>query len=135
MFDVNILVSAVIAPNGAPANAYRAALQQSWTVGRSYHIVSKMIEVLSRPRFQDRLPNASLNTFLMGYQGYARPFEPDDSVRGIAPDLEDDLVLGTAVAAKADYLVTGDKGLLSLNEYRGVRIVTAEEFLREIERA
>lgn len=55
--------------------------------------------------------------------------KPDPSVRGIAPDLEDDLVLGTAVAANADYLVTGDNGLLDLVEYPGVRIVTATQFL------
>jgi len=56
-------------------------------------------------------------------------------VRGIAPDQEDDLVLGTAVTARAHFLVTGDKRLLALKENRGVRIVTAEEFLREMEKA
>lgn len=50
----------------------------------------------------------------------------------MAPDLEDDLVLGTAVAAHADFLVTGDKGLLAIGGYRGVRIVTAEQFLSEM---
>jgi predicted nucleic acid-binding protein len=39
------------------------------------------------------------------------------------------MVLGTAVAAGADYLVTGDAGLLAIGEYRGVRIVSAREFL------
>jgi predicted nucleic acid-binding protein len=47
----------------------------------------------------------------------------------VADDEEDDLVLGTAVAANADVLVTGDPGLLRIGEYRGVRIVTAREFL------
>jgi predicted nucleic acid-binding protein len=54
-------------------------------------------------------------------------------VRGVAPDTEDDLVLGTAVAANADFLVTGDKGLLAIGEYCGVRIVTAEAFLQALE--
>ncbi len=129
VFDVNILVSAVIAPNGAPARAYLAALEQSWTIGRSWHIVSRLIDVLGRPRFHNRLPNNRLNAFLGGFQGYAEPFTPDPSVTGIADDEEDDLVLGTAVAAGADYLVTGDAGLLRIGEYRGVRIVTAREFL------
>ena len=59
--------------------------------------------------------------------------EPDPTVRGVAPDREDDLVLGTAVKANADFLVTGDKGLLAIGEYRGVRIVTADAFLSILE--
>ena len=133
VFDVNILVSAIIAPNGAPARAYLAALEQAWTIGRSGHIVHRLIDVLGRPRFHDRLPNDRLNAFLHGFQGYAEPFTPDPTVKGIADDEEDDFVLGTAVAAGADYLVTGDTGLLSIGEYRGVKIVTAREFLTRID--
>lgn len=58
---------------------------------------------------------------------------PAPSVRGIAPDAEDDLVLGTAVKAEADFLVTGDRGLLAIGEYRGLRIVTADAFLTILE--
>ena len=57
------------------------------------------------------------------------PVEPDLSVSGVCDDTEDDLVLGTAVKANADYLVTGDKGLLQIGEYRGVLIVDAATFL------
>lgn len=45
------------------------------------------------------------------------------------------MVLGTAVAAGADYLVTGDQGLLAVGEYNGVRIVTARQFLDIFERS
>ena len=36
----------------------------------------------------------------------------------------DDAVLATAVAAGADFLVTGDKDLLILNTFAGIQIVT-----------
>jgi hypothetical protein len=133
VFDVNILVSAVVSPHGAPARAYAGALEHSWDICRSYHIVSTVIDVLGRPRFQGRLPSTRLNRFVMAYQDFAIPFTPDPSIRGIAPDAEDDLVLGTAVAAEADFLVTGDKGLLALDTYGDIRIVTAEEFLAHLE--
>jgi predicted nucleic acid-binding protein len=42
-------------------------------------------------------------------------------------------VLGTAVAAEADFLVTGDKGLLAVGHYGEIQIVTAEEFLAYLE--
>jgi predicted nucleic acid-binding protein len=46
-----------------------------------------------------------------------------------APDPDDDVVIGTALAAKADFVVTGDKPLLSVGEFRGVRIVSVRQAL------
>lgn len=135
VFDVNILVSAILAPSGTPADAYRKALEHDSDIATSPHIIEKFIEVLDRPKFYGRLPPARLNSFLAGYQAFARSFTPDEDVRGIAPDLEDDLVLGTAVAAKSDFLVTGDKGLLAIGDYRSVRIITAATFLDALAQA
>lgn len=42
----------------------------------------------------------------------------------IAPDADDDVVIGTALAARADCVVTGDRALLSVSEYQGVHIVS-----------
>jgi putative PIN family toxin of toxin-antitoxin system len=50
---------------------------------------------------------------------------------GVSPDACDDAsdlpVLGTAVAGNVDCLVTGDRGLLALKEYRGIPIVSPRE--------
>jgi len=44
----------------------------------------------------------------------------------ISPDLDDNPILATALAAQADYLVSGDKkDLLSLGSVEGVAIITA----------
>jgi len=37
----------------------------------------------------------------------------------IVSDPDDDVVIGTALAAKADLLVTGDQPLLSVGKYQG----------------
>ena len=50
-------------------------------------------------------------------------------VQRLAPDPDDDLVIGTALAAKANFVVTGDRTLLSVGEYEGVRIVSVSEAL------
>lgn len=46
-------------------------------------------------------------------------------------DPNDDHVLAAAVVARAALIVTGDKDLLSLGEFQGVRILTAQAFLEE----
>jgi hypothetical protein len=50
----------------------------------------------------------------------------------IVSDPGDDVVIGTALAAKADLLVTGDRPLLSISNYQGVWIVGVAEVLERI---
>ena len=48
-----------------------------------------------------------------------------------SPDPDDDFLLATAQAARAGYLVTGDKsGLLSLKKHGTTRILTARALLK-----
>jgi putative PIN family toxin of toxin-antitoxin system len=53
---------------------------------------------------------------------------PDTLPSNVCRDPDDIPVLGLAVAGGADYLVTGDKDLLSLGSSRSVRVVTPREF-------
>jgi len=46
----------------------------------------------------------------------------------VVRDSEDNKILASALAAKADYLITSDKDLLEINAYQGVKIVTPQAF-------
>jgi predicted nucleic acid-binding protein len=48
----------------------------------------------------------------------------------INEDPDDDTILKTAYCSKAEYMVTGDKYLLLLQEFKGIRTVTVEEMLK-----
>ncbi len=54
-------------------------------------------------------------------------------VHGVATHAEDDLILATAISARVEYLVTGDKKLQELRSYQGVAIVSPREFLDILE--
>jgi hypothetical protein len=45
----------------------------------------------------------------------------------------DDHVIATALAVNAGFIVTGDKDLLALGQCKTVRILTARDFLAELE--
>jgi putative PIN family toxin of toxin-antitoxin system len=49
----------------------------------------------------------------------------------ICRDPNDDMVLECAVLAGAQIIVSGDKDLLALSSYRGIRIMTPAKFLAE----
>ena len=54
--------------------------------------------------------------------------EPSETPAGACRDKDDDNVLACAVEAAAGYLVTGDRGLLHMKTFKGIRIVTPREF-------
>ena len=48
-------------------------------------------------------------------------------------DIDDDVVIGTALAAHADLIVSGDKDLLALHPHQGILILNAREALQHAE--
>jgi len=53
---------------------------------------------------------------------------------GICRDEDDDVVLATALAGKADVIVTGDEDLLLLKKFRGIEILSPRQFLKLLDR-
>ena len=50
----------------------------------------------------------------------------------ICRDPEDNMILDTASAGNADYIVTGDNDLLTLKEFKSIPIITPRQFLERI---
>lgn len=50
-----------------------------------------------------------------------------DEIEIFTSDPDDDHVLACAMAAQAEFIVSGDRHLLDLKEHQGIRIVTAAE--------
>jgi putative PIN family toxin of toxin-antitoxin system len=55
------------------------------------------------------------------------------SLKIVADDPDDDKFIECAVALHAEYIVTGDKALLGVKKYMGIRILTPRQFLDEID--
>lgn len=70
--------------------------------------------------------------FLKLLRNHVRLVEPFALPAAICRDPDDDVVLGTAMAAGADAIVTGDKDLLVLGSYEGIRIQTPRQFLESL---
>ena len=64
-----------------------------------------------------------------GYADLCEFVEPQPVPARVCRDKSDDVVLATALAGKADVIVTGDDDLLVLKRFRGIRIVSPRQFL------
>ncbi len=128
VFDTVVFVRGLI----NPYNFCGRALFTSPELHRlfvSQPVIAEILEVLHREelttKFQTlgRFDLASVIELL----GQAEVVEIPQ-VAAVSRDPKDDKFLATAMAARADYLVTEDQDLLVLKEHQGVRIVTCETF-------
>ena len=55
--------------------------------------------------------------------------DPKERIHFVKKDPDDDKILECAVEGSADFIVSGDKHLLTIKAYRGIKILTAREFL------
>ena len=97
----------------------------------SMPLLAELTDILSRRKFEKKIAASMLtiDQLVDRYAELAQVVRPTVIPR-IAPDPDDDVVIGTAFAAKADLLVTGDRMLLLVVEYQGVRIVRVAEALQ-----
>ena len=99
----------------------------------SVPMLAELTDILARPKFEKKIAASLLTVdqLVDGYAELAQMVRPTPTPRIVA-DPDDDVVIGTALAAKADLLVTGDRGLLDVGAYQEVRIVSVAEALQTL---
>ena len=89
---------------------------------------SLLDEIIKNLSSKIKLPSdiiSSIEVLLRDHSRFSNPAPlPSDSCR----DSDDIKILGLAVAANADYIVTGDKDLLVLKKFRGISILNPRSF-------
>jgi putative PIN family toxin of toxin-antitoxin system len=132
VFDVNVLVSSLIT-RGRPRELWFKARRKSFTLVLSKEIVSEFVKVMSREKFSRYVDEEDLRVFLQALYETALLVKTRSRFRIVKEDPEDDMILRTAYDSKADYIVSGDKHLLSLREFKGIRIVSVSQMLKILE--
>ena len=62
---------------------------------------------------------------------FAKLIEPKQKIDIIKDDPDDNKVIECAIESSSDYIVTYDKHLLKLKEYKGIKILKSEEILKD----
>ena len=124
LFDTNVLVAAFVT-EGVCAKLLGRARRKQFDLVLSPFIPEEFTNVLSR-KFS--APKEQISAACNLISEAARTVSHTSVMSGICRDHDDDQILSSALAAKADYLVTGDNDLLELDEFDGIRIVTPGAF-------
>jgi putative PIN family toxin of toxin-antitoxin system len=127
VFDTNVIVSALLFNDSVPGQAFFGALDRGVLVV-SPQLVEQLRDVLSRDKFDAYLAREDRERLLAGLIQDAELIVPSTHIQ-VCRDPDDDMVLELAVSSGVLLIVTGDKDLLELNPFRGIRIIRPAEFL------
>ena len=130
VFDTNIFVSALMLPGGQAEKAVLGAAEGKFELAISKPVIHEVLDVLARKFDRNAEELARVAVFLTEL---AQVVNPRKTVRVLRDD-PDNRVLECAAAARADVIVTGDRAMLALEEYAGIRLLTLREFLASVDR-
>ena len=125
VFDTNVLVSALVFPGRRAEAALLHIVEERDQLLISAPILDELLGVLARKFARDGEQLARVAVFLGDLAVMVRP----RTRLRIVSDEPDNRILECAVSGRADAIVTGDRALLALANFRGVRLLTLAQYL------
>jgi uncharacterized protein len=129
VFDTNVLISALIT-NGKPKELFQQAIKGHLQLVTSKSILQEFSLISKDHRIRKYASEDDVIAFLRIIDKVAKITKIKSQFKVVREDSDDDMVVRTAFDGDSDYIVSGDKHLLSLSTYRGIRIVNVDEMLR-----
>ena len=130
--DTNTLVSAAIS-KGNEYELLRLAELGNVKLILSPQIIQEFIGVISRPKFG--FSEKQIADSIKQIIDVSNIIMPVKGIDIIKEDPEDNRILECAQAGKADYIVSGDRHLLNLKNYKSIRIIRTKQALDIIQKS
>jgi putative PIN family toxin of toxin-antitoxin system len=125
VIDTNVLVSGLIW-GGTPAHVVECILSGTVDAYASEETMREYFRILEKLTGNNASVMHQWKSLLLEYILLIDPQEVITECR----DPKDNMFLECAVACEAKYIVSGDKDLISMNPFRNIEILKAQEFLR-----
>jgi len=130
VFDTNIFISALVFPESVAEKAIFKIIEGEDILLISKQILKEILSVLSKKFSGDK---EAISRVAVNLSEIAEMVNPTVRIR-VLKDEPDNRILECAVSGKADVVVRGDKKMLKLKEYEGVKIISLKEYLNFLRR-
>jgi len=129
VLDTNVYISA-FAFGGEPRRVINTLIAGKAVNYISDQIIDELTSVLKRPKFG--YDDAVIRTIIYEVEQISELFNDFKVLDLVDRDIKDNHVLDCALYARADYLVTGDNDLLSVEVPGKLEIITPAQFMEII---
>jgi uncharacterized protein len=136
VLDTNVLVSALISSKQSyPAQILQDIKKGLLSLLVTPNILDEYFDVLNRPYFETRIASAGyiIGAYLSSLVEKSILVKDATIESPLSRDPKDDVFLMCAVSGEADYIVSGDDDLLSLEVFQGIKIVSAKMLVEILE--
>lgn len=133
VLDTNVLVSALIWDKGKPNRLLHKCLRGEITLIVSQETLKELETILLRERKFDQT-REDIDEYLALLSNHSTHVTPKTNISAVEADPSDNKFIECALEGKADYIVSGDKHLLNIKEYKGVKILDCTRFLNLLEK-
>ena len=100
-----------------------------WGLNANPKVVS-IVGIVARMECDSPIFTFDLDDLIFHMDGFHISFSAKTpELHVVAEDPDDDKFIECAVALKADFVISGDKSLIAIEGYMGIRIVTPKQFL------
>jgi putative PIN family toxin of toxin-antitoxin system len=128
VFDTNIFVSALAIPGGQAERAIDLVIDARVNLLISKEIIHEVLGVLALKFAKGAEELARTAVFLSEMGEVIMPREKI----AVLDDEPDNRILECALTGHADVIITGDRAMMNLKKYRGIRILSLRQFLDEV---
>ena len=125
VLDTNVFISGIFW-RGSSNKVIINWKEGKFTLVTSLETISEIIKVLKD--FKINLSDDTLREWIDLIIRNSIIVEPKERINIVKDDPKDNIFIETAVDGNADYIVSQDNHLLKLKEFKGIKIITPEEF-------
>jgi uncharacterized protein len=132
VLDTNVVVAGLLWGGPPCSLLIRATERRDLVLVTTPTLITELGDTLALPRFRTRIADAamSIEQLVAAYRDATGLVTPHDVPRVVTDDVDDDHVIAAAVAARAQYIVTGDRAhLLPIGTYGVIAIITPRQCL------
>ena|SRR3989338_5468644 len=130
VLDTNVFISGIFWSGNYCSQLIYKWKNKEIEIISSLEIVGELIETLKS--FKIQMPEDMIEEWKNLILKNSVLIAPSTKIDIIKEDPDDNKFLETAVDGKADFIISQDKHLLNLKEYRGVKILRPEEAVKLI---
>ena len=129
IIDTNLWISFLITNNLNILS--ELFLLEKFQVVFSDELFTEFLNVARRPKFKNYFDEKNIHLLMENIFDKIKFIKVHSSIN-ICRDFKDNFILALAIDGNVDYIITGDKDLLALNGFRGKKIITINEFIKNL---